>query len=125
MVDLDALVPDSVQVRLGGVEYTVKTRDAMPLGAVFKGIKFAQPGKQPDVGELVEFLADVTPIPKDVLEGLTLPQFNALMRVLFPHDGVDPSDPPQPARPEPKAHMPRSGGSSATSSAGTGFGEII
>lgn len=128
-VDLDALVPDRVLVKIGGEEYPVETKNGMPLKAVFKGMKFSDPNKRPSAEELVEFIADVTPIPRDKLAKLTLPQFNALMGVLFPKDeneeGKPTKDDPADPTKQGTARMLSSGGSSAMSLGGTGSEGII
>ena len=125
MIDLDALVPEKLKIRLGGVEYEIHGDKSMPLSAVFACQKFGENKNHTDV-ELVEFLASITPIPAEKLRGLTSPQLVALMGAIFPRvEEVEGKTPDPQAKAEPSAHTMPSGASSAKSSGGTGFGGLI
>lgn len=96
MLDLDALVPPTVTVRIAGHDYTVPTRDGLPLAAALDGTKLATLDGGAQLDAVISFLDTWCHIPRVVLLGLTPPQLDALFkRIMPPAGGTASADPQQ------------------------------
>jgi hypothetical protein len=94
LLDLDAITPKTLPVKLGGKTYDVIMGSSLPVGAAFDAARLS---KAEDIGAILDFLDRWCKLPREALETLSKDQLNALLARLMPRPAGGAVDPPRTA----------------------------